>query len=119
MELLDLFVSRVEGRRSDVADLGVAVSELTTGMMVLIKDFSLIRRHDSEEEHYTSGFQYALVLHRGFRNHEISSGEIKTAWLVFSSRDTTLYYVYSDRLMTMDDARDPSRLFGYVPWSSE
>lgn len=87
--------------------------DLTPGALVVIKDFALVRRFNSEEEHYTERMQAGLVLTLSHIWHELGdSKEPQPTYLVFFSKDMRLYYVPADCLLTPDQATDPGRLFG-------
>jgi len=88
------------------------VDDLTPGTLVVVRDFALVRRFNSEEEHYTEKMQVGLVLALTHIWSELGSGEASPTYLVMFSRDMRLYYVAYDSLLTPSQATDPSRLFG-------
>ena len=88
-------------------------SDRSPGSLVVIKDFVLVRRFNSEEEHYTERMQTGLVLTLAHIWHELGSdGDAEPTYLVMFSKDMRLYYVPSSGMMSPDQATCPSRLFG-------
>lgn len=82
------------------------------GQLVVIRNFTLVRRFNSEEEHYTERFQNGLLLTLSHVWHELGrDGEPDPHYLVLFSNDSRLYYVPASGLATPDWFTDPSRLF--------
>lgn len=94
--------------------MGAEEQRLTPGTHVVIKDFSLVRRLASEEEHYTSGLQNGIVLQLA---HVWREGDERPepTYLVLFSRDMRIYYVPESMLLSPDEASSPGRLFGRHP----
>lgn len=87
--------------------------DLTPGTLVVVKDFALVRRFNSEEEHYTGRMQAGLVLTLSHIWREVGrSVEPQPTYLVMFSNDMRLYYVTAGDLLSPDQATDPGRLFG-------
>lgn len=82
------------------------------GQLVVIKDFTLVRRFNSEEEHYTERMQPGLVLTLAHVWYEIGSSGPGPTYLVMFGKDSRLYYVPGDSTLAPDRVTDPSRLFG-------
>lgn len=78
---------------------------------MVIKEFTLVRRLASEEEHYTHRMQNGIVLQLAYLWRE---GEYRDSptYLVFFSNDMRIYYVPAGNMLTPDQATDPGRLFG-------
>ena len=89
------------------------MSSFEPGALVVVQDFALVRRFNSEEEHYTEKMQCGLVLTLAHIWQGLGSdGDPQPTYLVMFSRDMRLYYVPASNLMTPDRAVCPSRLFG-------
>lgn len=87
--------------------------ELTPGTLMLVRPSSLVRRWNSEEEHYTSRLQNVIVIQRSHQwREDASDREVFPDYLVLFSNDGRMYLVSAGHLVTPDQARDPSRLFG-------
>lgn len=87
--------------------------DLTPGALVVVKDFALVRRFNSESEHYTERMQTGLVLTLSHVWYELAdTGQPSPTYLVMFSKELRLYYVKADDLLTPDQATSPDRLFG-------
>ena len=86
---------------------------MNPGDHVVVKDFTLVRKVGSDEEHYTERMQNGLIVQLSHLWHELGSeAEPQPTYLVLFSREMKLYYVPADGMLTPDQATDPSRLFG-------
>lgn len=82
------------------------------GQLVVINAHTLVRRWRSEEEHYTSGLQNAMVLQLTHACYETHDEQLVETFLTLFSSDMRIYYVPRHRMMSIDQVTNPARLFG-------
>ena len=88
------------------------MAQLTPGSHVVVRSGALVRRYNSEEEHYIEGMATGLIIQLTSTWYETGSMELTQRYLVLFSVDSRMYYVEATDLLTPDQASDPGRLFG-------
>lgn len=83
------------------------------GTLVVVKDFTLVRRFNSEETGYTEKMQVGIVVTLSHVWYDCGRS-VEPNYLVMLSNDMRLYYVPSNGMLTPDEATDPGRLFGLL-----
>ena len=87
---------------------------LKTGDLVVIKHGALVRRYQSEEEHYSWRLQSGMVLMLNYAWIDLGSGAPELNYLVLFSHDMRMYYVARRNLLLPDQIGDalalPQRL---------